>query len=274
MTASNRCTGPGAVAAIMLIGLTGLTTAACDRNTSPKASEAGDAHALAPVSATRMAQDPRLWAQRFQQQSARIKALQIQAYNVARRRLDAALAVHEGPRRPAVILDLDETVLDNAAYGAAGVDYGFHFPAHWAQWVAAAKAPLIPGARAFLDHADARDVAIFYVSNRKRTQAQATIENMQRLGLPQARLDHLRLQGPDKTTRRHRIARDHDILLLVGDTLHDFSAAFADDSLARRRAGVDRLADQFGTRFIVLPNAGYGAWHSAPLLPWRPPDAS
>ncbi|RJS94849.1 5'-nucleotidase, lipoprotein e(P4) family [Salinisphaera sp. Q1T1-3] len=216
-------------------------------------------------------QDPHLMGDRYQQASAEAMALQIQAYNFATRQLDTLLATHHGPRPPAVVLDLDETVLDNSAYQAAAVRDGFSFPTHWDDWVRAARAPLIPGARAFLEHADARGVAIYYVSNRKQANQTATIANLARWHLPQATAAHVRLKGPPKAQRRSAIAQDHDILLLIGDTLHDFDAEFAGTSLAAQRQAVTRLRGAFGTRFIVMPNAMYGSWSEAQLQAWRPP---
>ncbi|KEZ79072.1 5'-nucleotidase, lipoprotein e(P4) family [Salinisphaera hydrothermalis] len=217
------------------------------------------------------AHNPHLMGDRYQQASAEVRALQLQAYNVATRRLDQLLADHHGSRQPAVVLDLDETVLDNSPYEAASVLDGFSFPKHWDQWVDAAEAPLIPGARAFLRHADARGVAIFYVSNRSAKQEAATIANLKRDGLPQVSTQSVQLKGPSKKQRRDAIAQHYDILLLVGDTLHDFDAEFAGTSLASQRAAVMRMRHAFGNRFIVLPNASYGNWTKATLHAWQPP---
>lgn len=209
---------------------------------------------------------------RFQAKSAEIDALRYQAYNVATRQLDALLAARDASddaaRPPAIVLDLDETVLDNSPMAATGVvdciDYT-HWGDLWQRWVEAASAPLIPGARAFLEHADARDVAIYYVSNRSTANLDATVQNLKRHDLPQASADHVRLMGPPKPERRAAIARDHDILMLVGDSLHDFDGVFADASLADQRAAVKRLKKAFGRRFIILPNASYGSWQNARL---------
>ncbi|MGN8159944.1 5'-nucleotidase, lipoprotein e(P4) family [Salinisphaera sp. RV14] len=218
--------------------------------------------------------NPHLMADRYQQASAEVRALQLQAYNVATRRLDRLLAEHQGKRQPAVVLDLDETVLDNSPYEAASVIDGFSYPKHWDQWVESAQARLIPGARAFLRHANARGVAIYYVSNRSAKHEAATIANLKRDDLPQVSTDSVRLKGPSKKKRRDAIARNHDILLLVGDTLHDFDAEFAGTSLASQRSTVRRMRQAFGNRFIVLPNASYGNWTHAPLQAWQPPPAA
>lgn len=41
----------------------------------------------------------------------------------------------------------------------------------------------------------------------------------------------MRLKGSSKKKRRDAIARNHDILLLIGDTLHNFDAEFTDTAL-------------------------------------------
>lgn len=50
---------------------------------------------------------------RFQQQSAEIRALQLQAYNIAIEKPDAAVKAADDPAKLAVVTDLDETVIDN-----------------------------------------------------------------------------------------------------------------------------------------------------------------
>jgi 5'-nucleotidase (lipoprotein e(P4) family) len=52
-------------------------------------------------------------------------------------------------------------------------------------------------------------------------------------------------------------------VMLLGDNLDDFSDVFEHKSIADRFAETDRLRNEFGRRFIVLPNAMYGTWESA-----------
>ena len=54
-------------------------------------------------------------ALRYQQQSAEVRALQMQAYNIATEKLDAAVAAAEDPSKLAIVTDVDETVIDNSA---------------------------------------------------------------------------------------------------------------------------------------------------------------
>jgi predicted secreted acid phosphatase len=56
--------------------------------------------------------------------------------------------------------------------------------------------------------------------------------------------------------------------LLIGDNLNDFSGAFEDRSINNGKAAVVENRDQFGAKFIVLPNPMYGAWEK-PLYDYR-----
>lgn len=210
---------------------------------------------------------------RFQANSAEINALRYQAYNVATRQLDDIVAERgdgDDAKPPAVVLDLDETVLDNSPMEAVAVarciDYT-DWGDIWQLWVHEASAPMIPGAKAFLEHADDAGVAIYYVSNRVTKNLDATVKNLKAHDLPQAEAAHVRLAGPPKTERRAGIAANHDIVMLVGDSLHDFDGVFADKSLSAEHDAVNDMKDAFGRRFIVLPNASYGSWTDSALLP-------
>ena len=67
----------------------------------------------------------------------------------------------------------------------------------------------------------------------------------------------------DKTARRNKVLETHNILMLLGDNLGDFDHFFDIHDEAVRDQGVVRFAEEFGRRFIVLPNPNYGTWESA-----------
>ena len=154
---------------------------------------------------------------------------------------------------PAVILDLDETVLDNSPYQARLVrDNAVYSGASWESWVNEAAAPAIAGSVAFLRAAAARGVAIFYVSNRGAAEETATRENLKRLGAPiDWRFDAVLMNGErpawtsDKTSRRAFVAQTHRVLLIVGDDMNDFVPA-KPLTLAERDALLNRYADYWG----------------------------
>lgn len=197
--------------------------------------------------------------------SAEVRALYYQGYNVAKTALAANLKSTKTKKKPAVVVDIDETVLDNIPYQATVVLNGVDFPAGWQEWTDSAKALPLPGALDFLKYADGQGVAVFYVSNRKEPERPGTVKNLQDLGFPQATDDHvlLKTETSTKEHRRSSIEETHEIVLLVGDNLNDFHEAFAKKSTTDRKAEADAFRESFGTKFIVLPNAMYGEWEGA-----------
>lgn len=207
---------------------------------------------------------------RFQQQSAEIQALQLQAYNIVTEKLDKAVAAAQDPSRLAVVTDLDETVLDNSALLARDLANCHPYDAWdtWLPWERDGMPGLIPGAKEFLEHADSLGVTIRYISDRADEQKKYTLATLSKLGLPQVTEDSVLLLGPPKVERRAIVGADHRIVLLLGDTLHDFDARFRKTPLDQQRQTVAGEAGKWGTEWIVFPNATYGTWSKAPLQAW------
>jgi 5'-nucleotidase (lipoprotein e(P4) family) len=198
------------------------------------------------------------------QQSAEAQALLIQGYNMARMALEHDLSLKIAGKR-AVVLDIDETVLDNSPYQVRCIQDGIAYPTGWKEWCAEASARVLPGAREFLEWADSKGVAIFYISNRKHSQMAETLQNLREKGLPQAEESHLLLKQEDnsKENRRRQVAAEYRVAVLLGDNLADFAADFDQKSVEGRREAVEANAHLFGTRFILLPNPSYGDWEAA-----------
>jgi 5'-nucleotidase (lipoprotein e(P4) family) len=216
----------------------------------------------------------------FVQTAAEYRALCYQAYNLAGLRLVEHLkdweaehgswsgaASADGQAGPAIVTDLDETVLDNSAYTAWQIENEKPYsPETWAEWTALAEAPLVPGAADFLHLADSLGVRIFYVSNRKQNEREATMRNMAEYGLPQ--LDtaqfFLKTTSSDKTERREAIAAmGYDVLLYLGDNLGDYDARWDKQPVGVRADRTTEARADFGDRFIVFPNPLYGSWEGA-----------
>lgn len=199
------------------------------------------------------------------QASAEMRALSYQAFNMARMVFDSDLAKGPSARKRAVVVDIDETVLDNSPYEAGLVDRDYGYSKGWAEWINAAEAPPLPGSVEFLRYVREKGGEVFYISNRKEIFKEATIKNMKRLGFPQVDEEHLllRTDTSDKQPRRNRVLRDHRIVLMMGDNLNDFDSVFAGKSVEDRFAAVDLFEERFGTIFIVLPNPMYGEWEGA-----------
>ncbi len=202
----------------------------------------------------------------WMQSAAEYRALSYQAFNVAAMNLDSFLNAYTGSKPVAVIVDADETVIDNSAYEAflIGQDFGYS-SGTWVPWMAAAEARAIPGAKRFLDYASAKGVEIFYVTNRKMDGYEGTRKNLMALGFPNVDDKHLllRTDSSDKQARRDAVTEDYEVALLIGDNLNDFTSDFAKKSVAERFAATDAVEGQWGTRFIVLPNPTYGEWEGA-----------
>ncbi|AZU61134.1 5'-nucleotidase, lipoprotein e(P4) family [Neobacillus mesonae] len=201
------------------------------------------------------------------QNAGEAKALYYQGYNIGKLRLDEILRKKQYNRslKPAIVLDIDETVLDNSPYQASFVVNRNGDPFNWSNWFDRAEAKLLPGALEFLQYADAKGVEIYYISNRKETQKAATIKNLQHVGAPQADARHVLLQQENengKETRRRHVAKTHDILLLFGDNLGDFSG-FDGLTDTGRVDTVNKMKEEFGKKLIVFPNPMYGDWEGA-----------
>jgi 5'-nucleotidase (lipoprotein e(P4) family) len=218
----------------------------------------------------------------WMQTSAERQALARQTYGVARRMLDAAIADHswsalgQGSEAaalpPAIILDLDETTIDNMSFESRMIDAGTTYSSDlWNQWVSESAARAMPGAPEFLAYAKSRGVTPFYVTNRKTSEKPATRANLVKLGYPiDPSVDTLLFEGDrpgwslGKSSRREFIASTHRVLMLFGDDLNDFAAA-AGKPLAERDAIVNQHQDDWGTKWFILPNPVYGSWERATM---------
>ncbi|HYY41526.1 MAG TPA: 5'-nucleotidase, lipoprotein e(P4) family [Pyrinomonadaceae bacterium] len=202
-----------------------------------------------------------LWTQT----SGEIRALYYQAFKLARLVLDQDLK-HKSKLRRAVVVDIDETVLDNSPQQAWLVRERKEFnQPDWAAWVKLADAQPLPGAVEFLRYADAKGVRVFYISNRKEEERAGTMANLRKFNFPNVTDETVLLRGSvsSKEPRRKQVAAQHRIVLLMGDNLNDFAEVFEKRTVAERLAAVEQNRDQFGTQFIMLPNAMYGDWESA-----------
>ena len=222
---------------------------------------AGDAKSGTQSSLNQQLTQAVLW----HQNSGERNALCYQAYNLATLRLDQYLASKEDDARPCVIVDIDETVVDNSPFQAQGIKSDFMYPKYWHEWVETATAKAIPGALDFLNHAVDNNVEVFYISNRNERNREATLKNLKDLGFPNANNQNLFLKKTHavKDSLRAVLGVDHEIVLLVGDNLDDFSAVFKHQSVEVRTSYVDSFREEFGNRFIVTPNAIYGDWEGA-----------
>lgn len=208
---------------------------------------------------------------RFQQQSGEVMALQLQAYHLATQNFIRILANHTSGKKPAVVLDLDETVLDNSALLVRDVNNCHDYTSWdtWSDWEIKGHPRLIPGAKDFVDFVTQQGVKIFYVSDRYNENKAYTLKTLNELHLPQVGSDNVLLYTGAKKERRDAIRKNYDIIMLLGDSLPDFNAMFKNKKPANEQRGlVGEEANHFGNDWIVLPNASYGSWTHAPLHAW------
>jgi len=210
----------------------------------------------------------------WMQKAAEFRALSYQAFNLARWQLDADFEKKNVKKLPkaerkmsrAVVVDIDETVLDNSPAQAFAIKNRrpFNLP-DWYVWGEMRKARALPGSVEFLNYANSKGVKVFYVSNRDEVQKQATIDNLKGVGFTDISPENVMLRTAEsgKENRRKAIAAKYRIVLLIGDNLDDFSDVFEKKLVADRFAEVDKMQNIWGKKFIVLPNAMYGTWESA-----------
>jgi 5'-nucleotidase (lipoprotein e(P4) family) len=231
-----------------------------------------------------------LWMQR----SVEYKATALAAFALARIRLDQALAdpnwtaivakEQAGPYQslpPAVIMDVDETILDNSGYQAWMTMKGTTFdPKTWNAYVNTVTSLAVPGAVEFARYADSKGVKVFYVSNRTAEEEAPTKKNLEQFGFPMGGSVDTTLMArerPDwssaKGTRRAFIAKDYRVLLNLGDNFADFVDEYRGTE-AERLAVLEQHKDRWGREWIMLANPTYGSFESAPFKhDFKLPDA-
>jgi 5'-nucleotidase (lipoprotein e(P4) family) len=205
---------------------------------------------------------PVLW----QQTAAEYRALCYQAFNLAALRLKQVPKKKGRKVKYAIITDLDETILDNSYSEAQLLKEGkFYSDTSWKQWVNTSAATALPGAVKFLQAASKKGFTIFYISNRNMADIPCTLRNLKILELPNADTAHFLFMSntSSKESRRQQVATKYTIVMLLGDNLTDFTSAFEKKSISERFAETDAAKEEWGKKFIVLPNSTYGEWENA-----------
>src|SRR5258705_2033850 len=220
-----------------------------------------------------------LWMQR----SVEYKASALTAFALARIRLDQALADKDwtaAPKEqtgayqalpPAIVLDVDESIIDNSGYQAWMTLKGATFDSKtWNAYVNTVTSQVIPGAVEFARYADSKGVKVFYVSNRTADEEPATRKNLEKFGFPMGgNVDTMLMTrkqpdwGSAKGTRRAFIAKSYRILINVGDNFGDFVDDYRGGEAERLKVMEDNKA-RWGREGIMIANPSYGSFESAP----------
>jgi 5'-nucleotidase (lipoprotein e(P4) family) len=175
--------------------------------------------------------------------------------------------------KPAVIVDIDETILDNSPMSGQLIEERVGWDqAMWDDWVRLQRADFIAGADGFVTAVRKAGVEVFFVTNRKESEERDTLQDLRpmvvtdRQLLASAEKDEVsgEVWTSEKKTRRAAVAREYWILALVGDDLADFIPGVRSDvSPDERRGAMKQHADRFGEQWFLLPNPLYGSWESA-----------
>jgi len=204
--------------------------------------------------------------------AAEYQALAHQAFNIGKERLQQIRHKRPDDTNLAVVVDIDETILNNTPYEAKMMLEGKAYESEsWYQWCNMSVAEPVPGALEFLQFADSLGYHVFYITNRKeKFVGDGTRENVRNMGFPQTSDDHflLRTDERNKEKRRQSVSDNYEIVLLACDNLGDF---YEDtDVFSAREATMKSNINDFGHKFIVLPNAIYGDWLKAIGIPGEP----
>lgn len=218
--------------------------------------------------------------------SAERDALYLQAFELAKLRVESALNGAADPEKFCVFTDCDETIIDNSAYNAWLIESGCNY--HDDTWNRYCKRKISgakPGAVEFAQFLSDRGVRLFYVTSRLEEIRSSTAENLGALGFPVTQADgnsspdsaadwSLFLKGAvidgearkDKFWQYEWIQGTHGVkpILWLGDNLGDFEFRYkvksGGDQVSRRQSALGVDKSRWGQDWIVMPNPTYGDW--------------
>jgi 5'-nucleotidase (lipoprotein e(P4) family) len=206
---------------------------------------------------------------RWYRASAERRASYLQAYRLATSVL-ARRAAGLGAGTWAVILDADETVIDNSPYQQELARLRKSFDAAtWNAWVTRGAAAALPGAAEFTRRVHDLGGRVIIVTNREQSQCDATRANIQRVGIavdavlcktdPSNSFKDARFEAVERGTPPSTLPPLR-VVMWVGDNIQDFPRLRQD-----LRTQTDSAFAEFGDRFFVLPNPMSGSWEKIPL---------
>lgn len=230
-----------------------------------------------------------LWAEH----SAEYQAISAQVYAQARRDLPRLLADPQftalpgqqdiAGKPPAIILDVDETVVSNAGYQRT-LSYAPYTRFRHFDWMRNNAAVPVRGAAQMIDAARQAGVEVFFVTNRacevfdgvdgSCPYEQVTIDDLREAGI-EADAEHVLMAweqpgwDKEKLTRREHVAKTHRVIMLFGDDYGDFVPCTRAKPLApctepatraSRHAALDTYDELWGNGWYILPNPMHGSW--------------
>ena len=224
--------------------------------------------------------DNRLDAILWQTTSAEYRVLVQSIYATAQAHLERSLAdpswtalppQKENPRQlpPAIIMDIDETVIDTGAFQSQMArDHARFSSRPWREWQRHNQPEAVPGAVEFIAAAQARGVTVFFITNRDHATEETTRRNLAAIGIALPKeIDTVLSRGEradwgnDKESRRRFVAENYRVLMLFGDDLADFISGYRTAPQERLRAALQH--SEWGTKWFMLPNPMYGSWENS-----------
>ncbi len=197
------------------------------------------------------------------QKSAEMQAVYLQTYHFAKLIIDKKVELKSSDKPKAVVVDIDETVLDNSPFEAHCITGNTSYTSkEWKTWTDKSEAKALPGALDFLNYAKEKGVETIYISNRKKNTQVATLKNLQNLDFPFADDAHLFLRDSVSTKRyrREAVLQNYNVILYIGDNLTDYSEIFENRDSKLGKDLVNQNKDILGEDFLILPNPMYGEW--------------
>jgi acid phosphatase len=164
----------------------------------------------------------------------------------------------------AVIMDADETVLDNSEYQRRIALRGATFDIDtWNAWVREVAADTLAGAPGFVRLVNQLGGRVVIVTGREEVVCAATRDNLRRFQIEVAAV-LCQQPGERGKTARFRAVADGttpaslprlDVVMYVGDNIQDFP-----DMTQELRNAPHNMLDKFGREWFILPNPMYGSW--------------
>ena len=214
----------------------------------------------------------------WKQTAAEYQALYYQAFNIAKVKIDQALANRQESDKPlCIITDVDDTIMLHNDYWGYLIanDYDFFDDPIWDVRIPTDTVSAAPGALDLLNYCKENDVEVFYVTNRNQGDGtyEMALSNLNALSFPYVDEEHVivQIETSNKETVQMEIAENYDVVLMMGDNLNDFKRAYYVSDVDERIALMEADKDLFGDRFIVLPNPTDGHWIRAIFGDSEPP---
>ena len=214
----------------------------------------------------------------WKQTAAEYRALYHQGYNVARMQVELALAKRKPGDRPlAVVSDVDDTILLPLAYWGHLINRNMDFfdDPIWDEWIPKNQMMLAPGAREFFDFCATNGVEVFYVTSRDQGDKtfDYAMDHLRIAKLPNVDNKHVTVlrDTSNKQNRQDEIAKTHDIVVFLGDSLNDFRRKYYTKDVDERINLMESDRNEYGRRYIVFPNPTDGHWMRAIFGDSEPP---